>query len=107
MGEQGTFAVEVETLGDLAVVRVAGELDLAAAGPFEQALAGAAGSSRVVIDLGGCTFLDSGGVRAIAAAARDADGVSIVASDPAIVRVLEITGLDTMVAVHPSLDDVA
>lgn len=107
MGDGVEFAVELETLADRAVVHVDGELDMAGAEAFEEALAEAAESRHVVVDLGGCTFIDSTGVRAISAAARDADRVSIVASDPGIVRVLEITALDTMVAVHASLDDVA
>jgi anti-anti-sigma factor len=107
VGDRIDFAVELETLADRAVVHVGGELDMAGAETFGKALAEAAESGHVVIDLGDCTFLDSAGVRAISAAARDADRVSVVASDPGIVRVLEITALDTMVTVHPSLDDVA
>jgi anti-anti-sigma factor len=106
VGDRVDFAVELETLDDLAVVHVDGEFDLAGFERFAEVLADAARSGHVVVDLGDCTFLDSAGVRAIAAAVREADRVSIVASDPAIVRVLEITALDTMVAVHPSLDDV-
>jgi anti-anti-sigma regulatory factor len=36
---------------------------------------------------------------------RGARRLSIVATDPAILRVLEITALDTVVSIHPSLDD--
>ena len=45
-------------------------------------------------------------LHAIASAARRHRRVSIVATDPAILRVLEITALDTMLPVHASLDDV-
>jgi anti-anti-sigma factor len=106
VGDRADFAVELETLDGLAVVHVDGEFDLAGFERFEEVLSDAATSEHVVIDLGDCTFLDSAGVRAIAAAVREADRVSIVASDPAIVRVLEITALNTIVAVHASLDDV-
>jgi anti-anti-sigma factor len=106
VGDRVDFAVELERLDDHAVVHVDGEFDLSGFEQFEEVLADAARSGHVVVDLGDCTFLDSAGVRAIAAAIRDAERVSIVASDPAIVRVLEITALDSVVAVHPSLDDV-
>jgi anti-anti-sigma factor len=106
VGDRVDFAVELETLDDHAIVHVGGEFDLAGFERFEEVLADAARSDHVVVDLGDCTFLDSAGVRAIAAAVREAERVSIVASDPAIVRVLEITALDTVVSVHASLDDV-
>lgn len=98
------FAVAVETRDDCLVVRVDGELDMANVEPFEDALAAGTDSSHVVVDLSGCSFLDSTGMRAIASAAREADRVSIVATEPGILRVLEITALDTMVSIHPSLD---
>ena len=89
------FAVEIERLDDCVVVRVEGELDLASAAAFEDALVSRHGSPEVIVDLSSCTFLDSSGMRAIAGAAREASRVSIVATDPSILRVLEITALDT------------
>jgi anti-anti-sigma factor len=85
-------------------VHVAGDLDLATALQFEDALAGAAPAPHVVIDLSECTFVDSTGMRLIASTVRDTDRVSVVATDPGILRVLEITAMDTMVAVHPTVD---
>ena len=104
MGDRVDFAVETEMLHDCAIVRVDGELDMAGASSLEEALS-AAEHPYVVVDLSECTFLDSAGVRAIAAVAREADRVAVVATDPGIVRVLEITALDTAVAVHSSLED--
>lgn len=43
-------------------------------------------------------------MRLIASTVREVDQVSVVAMDPGILRVLEITALDTMVAVHPTVD---
>jgi anti-sigma B factor antagonist len=105
VGDRVNFAVAAETRDDRLVVRIEGELDMANVGSFEDALAANPGFSHVVVDLGGCTFLDSTGVRAIASAARQADSVSIVAIEPGVIRVLEITALDTIVSIHPSLDD--
>jgi len=55
----------------MVVVGVRGELDLAAAEAFEDAIASVRDASHVVVDLTDCTFLDSSGVRALSLSARD------------------------------------
>jgi len=105
------FDVRVErTAEGPAVVHVAGDLDLAASPQLEAALASTEDVQHLVLHLGDCTFLDSSGVRVIARAARETSArgarLDLVAVDPAILRVLEITGVDTMAPVHASLDDV-
>jgi anti-anti-sigma factor len=61
-----------------------------------------------VIDLSQCTFLDSSGVRVLASAGR---GISesgrrfaLVTTDPGLLRIFEITGVDSMLAVHQSTE---
>lgn len=103
MGDVAHFAVD--TLDDCVVARVEGDLDLATVGSFDEALTFAESTSHLVIDLSECTFLDSSGMRAIAAAATRHPRVSIVATDPGILRVFEITTLDTVLPVHASLED--
>lgn len=105
MGNIANFAVEIDRLDACVVVRVEGELDLASAAAFEDALGSAMEGPRLIVDLDACSFLDSSGMRAIAGAAREHPELSIVASHPSILRVLEITRLDTTVPVHASLDD--
>ena len=92
--------------GGAHVVHVSGELDLATAPVLEEALRGVS-HEQLVIDLSGCTFLDSAGIRTLVGAARDRAGTSrlcIVTADPGIVRLLEITGVDTIIHVHPTID---
>ena len=93
----------------LVVVRVEGELDLATCAPFEDAVGETDPGQRLVIDLTQCTFLDSSAVRVLVTtirASQESNGsVVLVASDPGILRVLEIAGVDRMASVHPSLDD--
>ena len=104
MGEAARFAVE--TLDDCVVVRVEGDLDMATAASFDETVESTTSDSHLAIDLRECTFLDSSGMRSIAAAAMRHPRVSIGAVDPGILRVLEITALDTMLPVHASLDEV-
>jgi anti-anti-sigma factor len=106
VGESTEFAVLVDAASEeRVVVRVCGELDMATTADLEAVLASAPRAPRLVIDLSECTFLDSAGVRAITMNIRERDEVSIVTSDPGIRRVLEITALDSMVAVRSTLDD--
>jgi anti-sigma B factor antagonist len=109
VAREGAVDVTTETLPDGAVVvHVDGELDLATSGALEAALEASNGST-VVIDLGACTFIDSSAVRVLVSAARSAEesgrALSLVARDPGILRVLEIAAVDTVLAVHPSIDD--
>lgn len=104
MGDVADFALAVEERGDAVVVRVDGELDMAHAAVFEDALATAPEAQHVVLDLTGCTLLDSTGLRVITATTKARERVSVVATEPAILRVLEITSVETLVTIHPSLD---
>ena len=93
----------------MVVVHVVGELDLATVPRLEEALAAAPTDARIVIDLGPCTFLDSSGVRVLAAAAGLAEEAGgrldlVVTEDSGIARVLEITGMSTLARVHTSLE---
>lgn len=99
------FAVDVDQRADCVVVSVAGELDMATADTFGDAVGAIASSTpHVVLDLSECTFVDSSGIRVVVETIKRAESVSIVASEPAVLRALEITAVDTMVSVHPSLD---
>jgi anti-anti-sigma factor len=99
----GDFDVQVATMpGDAVVVEVSGELDLATAPRLEAAITEAGRASRLVVDLSECTFLDSAGVRALASAVHEKTQrpVALVVTDPGIMRVIEITRLDTLLEVH-------
>jgi anti-sigma B factor antagonist len=90
------------------VIRVEGELDLSTAPALEEALTEAGFSERLVVDLTTCTFVDSSAVRVLVASARDSEAaggtLALVVTDPGILRVLEISGVDTMLPVHHALD---
>jgi anti-sigma B factor antagonist len=105
------FAVQITpwTNGTV-VVAVRGEVDLASAPDWEAALRDAAvlEARRVVIDLTETTFFDSSAVRALYAGARplQARGAEIcVVCSEHIRTVLEITAVDSVFAVRPTIDD--
>ncbi len=85
--------------GQVTVIEVAGELDLHAAPGLRDELARAtqALSPRVIVDLGGVTFIDSTGVGVLVGAlkrARQAGGqLAFCGAQKRVRRVFEITGL--------------
>ena len=90
------------------MVGVEGELDLATSASLAEALDALSPAGDVVIDLSGCTFIDSSAVRLFVETARTAQAsggkVSLVTRDPGILRVLEIAAVDTLLPVHESVD---
>ena len=102
------IVIGTEWLGNgTAVVCVEGELDMASAGEFKQKLLDALNGSgqRVIVDLSGCSFIDSSGLTVLAHAGRVLDGGSarlvVVAGHPHVLKVFEITHLDDVVALFP------
>ena len=93
-GEEFALAVDQDCHGS--VVHIAGELDMATAPQLRQCLAELEGSS-VTLDFSGVTFMDSGGVAALAWAMKRArqGGLELYVRGvrPAQMRVLEITGM--------------
>ena len=104
----GDFDVRSEaTPAGAAVVHVSGELDLASAPRLREALTDLS-ADPVVVDLSGCTFLDSAGMGVLLASARALSDsgrtLRVATADPRILRVLEITAVDTLIAVHPDVE---
>lgn len=89
--------------GRVTFIRVSGELDLATAPAFVEQLAGRAGP--LVFDLRDTTFIDSSGLRALLTVTR-ADGGSATVICPAGAprRILEMSGVDKLVALYEDLD---
>src|SRR5262249_46313210 len=98
----GDFDVQVETAQNGAqVVQVSGAPDVPTVPVVEGAISLLPAAAPAVIDLNGCTFLDSAGVRLLARSIRQTTSgggrVALVAAPPPIVRVLEITALGEVV----------
>ena len=94
------FTVDVQSQESRCIVRLAGELDLAAIPTCDEALHSVQHEdvSEVVIDLRGLTFLDSTGLSALLQAHKAGrDGhkpVSFVRGDQRVHRVFQLTKMD-------------
>ncbi|HEX2424942.1 MAG TPA: STAS domain-containing protein [Actinomycetota bacterium] len=91
--------VSAEAGADVAVVGVAGDLDLSTAPELERSLTGVQTDGRpVVLDLRRLSFMDSSGLRVILAAdarARSAGTrLVLVEGPPGVQRVFQLTLLD-------------
>jgi anti-sigma B factor antagonist len=105
------FALAEEQLdGDTRVISVSGEIHVTTAPEFSQRLndAIAAGTRGVVIDMSGVEFIDSTGLSVLLNGLRRvtrADGrLSLVVSNPTVLRLFEITKLDSTFDIHPTRD---
>lgn len=105
------FETSSSEVDGIRVVAVRGELDLSTApnleGPLDEALAG--GEASVLIDLTECEFIDSTGIAMIVRAWQQLDGdderagkLVISNSNDQVQRVLEISGLNLSISIHPS-----
>jgi anti-anti-sigma factor len=95
----GALSIESSRDGEVQIISLAGELDLANAELVERELlrVEATDVRRIVLDLAGLTFLDSSGIRMLIAAAgrAAADGGRMTIRRPSerVQRVLRIAGV--------------
>lgn len=89
--------------------RFVGEIDFTSAGPVQSTLTSMIlpGGGTVVADLSQVTFIDSSGLGALVQAHRTAlereTRLVVVASSP-VLRLLRVTGLDTVLETYDGLD---
>ena len=105
------FAIRIEQPdAETVVIALPGEVDLSNAPAFEQELLSQVGSgvSRVVVDLQETTFFDSTALRVLLIGQRKLEeqggAMCVVCSDPKILKIFSITGVDEILAFHPTLD---
>ncbi|MFD8480411.1 STAS domain-containing protein [Kitasatospora sp. NPDC059673] len=93
------------------VVRPEGELDHDSVGPLREALERAVANppGRLVVDCGGLDFCDSTGLNLLlrAHAAAEQVGLPLLLAAPGrvVLRMLEITGADQVLAVRATVED--
>ena len=95
---------------DAEILHVFGEVDLANASEFATAINGLAGNgSTFVVDLTGCTYMDSSGLRVLVTA-HNAHGPKMRLAVPesgSVRRIFELTNLLTQFANFSSVEDAA
>lgn len=93
------------------VLAVHGEVDVATAPQLREKLIALVGTGDrdVVLDLDGVGFLDSTGLGVMVGSLKRARSkghdLHVVCTNRSILKVLEITGLDKVLAIHDSVDD--
>ncbi len=105
--------VSTASQGGHAVVTATGELDLYTAPRLQAALAGLLRdqADRITVDLSGVEFCDSTGMNVLLSAMKrlkeQGGALELAAPRPAVKRILQVTGLDTVFTVVdavPALD---
>jgi anti-anti-sigma factor len=103
-------SVSVDQHGDVAVARLAGELDLSNAAAVEdQVTRGLGGVTSVAVDLAGLSYLDSAGLALLSRLAARIAGPGgalrlIVPPDAVVRRALWISGLTEAIPVDETLE---
>jgi anti-sigma B factor antagonist len=96
--------------GDRLAVHVVGELDVSTIGSLREVLIGviAADFTDLVVVLTGVSFVDSTGLGVLVSAHKKAlsrgGRVELVVSHESVMKVLRITALNQVFALHPTLD---
>ncbi len=105
------FEVSDRDVRGTPVITVTGEIDVATAPALRERLHSqvAAGHATLVVDLLGITFLDSTALGVLVGAlkrCREAGGdLRLVATEPRIMKVFEITGLTEVFTIAPTVDE--
>jgi len=104
--------IETTSSSDRRVLVVSGEVDLATSPDLDVAIIAAleSGTASLVIDLTAVTFMDSSGLGVIVRGlkrCREADkDLDLVISNERVLKVFGITGLDQVIPIHASIEDI-
>ena len=112
VGVDQEFQIEEKVAGQLPVIAVSGEIDVATAPQLRECLHRviAQGDATIVLDLLGVTFLDSTALGVLVGAlkrCRELGGeLHVVVADSRIMKIFEITGLTNVFTIADSLQSV-
>jgi anti-sigma B factor antagonist len=105
IGGSAEVGLQVETNIDqtgLAVLTLAGELDLASAPKLEEAIEAIAARrpEGLTLDLTDLRFMDSAGIALLVLATKTVGGVTLRRPSPIVRRVIEVTGLSEVLPIE-------
>jgi anti-anti-sigma factor len=107
LSDKHEFAVGAETVGDVAVLSLAGHFDATGAEVFEarfEAMVKQPSRSKVVLCMQDVTELSMAGVKALLEARKQAYGMALVQLPSRIHRVLELAVTTDFFAIYEGLD---
>lgn len=102
---------QLSQVNGVPVVRAAVEVDATNAQDLRSAILAAisTGTERLIVDMGGTEFCDSTGLNVLVRAHKrleEAGGeLLLVATEPTLLRIFKVTGMDTMFHLFASLDE--
>ncbi len=105
--------VTIETKDAHTIVHVDGEVDLANAPELDLVLAETVATKpiAIVVDLSAVTFMDSTGlgvlVRTLKRCQESAIRLDLIVTNDRVLKVLAITGLDTVLPIHGSIESIS
>ena len=108
-GAHGFVAATQQLDGGAPVVSVMGEVDRATAPRLERKLVATAEEQTgdVIVDLRGCRFLDSMGLKVLLATKERLDQsdrrLALVVADSHVMRIFKLTQFDELFEIYPSL----
>ena len=110
MSAADPISTSVEHREGVAVVSVGGEIDLSTAPAFEAVIAEALEEDppALVIELSEVIFMASVGLRVLAATQENVGKsiqIAVVADGMATSRPIQLTGLDKLISLYPTLDE--
>jgi anti-sigma B factor antagonist len=94
---------------DVAVVTLPAEVDISTSDLLRGVLLAAidGGPAVLIVDMSATVFCDSAGLSALIVAHRQAGTAGtrlrLVATEPAVLRILSITGVDRLISLYPTL----
>ncbi|NLN78159.1 MAG: STAS domain-containing protein [Armatimonadetes bacterium] len=103
--------IELKNVDGLEILDAAGEIDVYTAPQFKEAINTilATGQKHLIVDMSRITYMDSSGFGALLSATRrlrpEGGTINMVNVSPAIDRILKITRLSSVFALHDSLDE--
>ena len=108
----GQFSVTVDERDGVSVVRVVGELDVFSVGTLRESLddvvIDAVGTTNLVVDLTGLTFMDSSGLGALVRTQKKVRVLrgtfGVVCCEGPVLRLLTLTGLTHVLRVSETVD---
>jgi len=111
MGDGGDLSIGVVDRDGATVLEVQGDVDLAKSPDLREAIRAAldTGPSKLVVDLGGVSYMDSSGVATLVEALKRSknSGASMVLCSlaPPVMSIFEIARLDQVFVVADSVDE--